>query len=68
MSFSCKVRHFLHQPARSLFDADPHLANDDGANFNIIARKLINEARPVFVVFPRSDGAGGFDFVPVIPH
>jgi len=35
-----------------------HLANDDRKNFNIIARKLIDEAGLVYAVFPRSDGAG----------
>jgi hypothetical protein len=45
-----------------------HLANDDRKNFNIIARRLIDEAGPVYVVFPRSDGAGGYDCVHIIPH
>ena len=45
-----------------------HLSNDDRANFNIIARRLIDEAGLDYVVFPRSDGDGGYDCVHIIPH
>jgi hypothetical protein len=36
--------------------------------FNALVRRLIDEAGPSFVVFPRSDGKGGYDCVFVIPQ
>ena len=38
------------------------------ANFNNIARKLLDEAGPSFAAFPRTDGKGGYDCVHIIPH
>lgn len=45
-----------------------HVVTGDEANFNIIARRLINEAGPTYAAFPRSDGNGGYDCVHIIPH
>jgi hypothetical protein len=36
--------------------------------FNALVRRLIDEAGPSFVVFPRSDGKGGYDCAFVIPQ
>jgi len=45
-----------------------HVVESERDNFNILVRQLMNEAGPEFVVFPRSDGDGGYDCVHVMPH
>jgi hypothetical protein len=45
-----------------------HVIPGDEANFNIIVRRLMEEAGETYVAFPRSDGNGGYDCVHIIPH
>lgn len=44
-----------------------HVVSGDEANFNIIVRRLLDEGGDAFVVFPRTDGQGGYDCVHVLP-
>lgn len=45
-----------------------HAVPGDQANFNVIARRLLNEAGDTFVAFARKGGHGGYDSVHVMPH
>lgn len=45
-----------------------HVVPGDEANFNIIIRRLMTEAGDDFVVFPRTDGKGGYDCAHIMPH
>ena len=45
-----------------------HVVPGSEVNFNIVVRRLIDEAGPTYVVFPRSDGNGGYDCAHIIPH
>jgi hypothetical protein len=37
------------------------------AEFNELARSLINQSGPVFIAFARPDGHGGYDCVHILP-
>lgn len=39
----------------------------DAVNFDLIARRLLNEPSEDYVVFARPDGFGGYDSVHIIP-
>ncbi len=43
-----------------------HIGHEVG--FNQIARLVLDKAGPTFAAFPRSDGAGGYESVHIIPH
>lgn len=45
-----------------------HRRQNDAANFNIIARRLLNEPSEDYVAFARSDGFGGYDSIQIIPY
>lgn len=57
-------------PAFTFEIADPGfvIVRVDGheAAFNALARRVINQAGPGYVAFPRPDGCGGYDCVHII--
>lgn len=45
-----------------------HRRLNDRANFDLIARRLLNEPSDDYTALARSDGFGGYDSVQILPH